>query len=136
MMQRYYSCIDCPSYGFYFLLLYYFAFKIFNYMNIVNNNIRPSYIIIDSNRLFLDILRPVIENCPLNETHYIKTPAVTLNWTTPTCSDTTIHLTSNYPISQATFPWGEFFIQYVATKPSNGLRSECVFTESIYRKLA
>ncbi|KAK2167896.1 hypothetical protein NP493_1251g00022 [Ridgeia piscesae] len=80
----------------------------------------------------IDILAPRLTHCPSNKTHYISTPSVTLNWTAPTFSDPTIRLTSNYPLNKATFPWGEFFIQYVATKPSNGLRTQCLFREAVY----
>ncbi|KAI0221221.1 Sushi, von Willebrand factor type A, EGF and pentraxin domain-containing protein 1 [Lamellibrachia satsuma] len=87
----------------------------------------------------LDVLQPVVSNCPSNETHYTSTPLVTLNWTEPSFRDPThapsskpIRVSSNYLRNEATLPWGEFIIQYVATKPSNGLRSECLFAESIY----
>ncbi|KAI0241055.1 hypothetical protein LSAT2_002371, partial [Lamellibrachia satsuma] len=65
-------------------------------------------------------------------------PKVTFDWVEPSFHDpmgTLIQLTQSYQKNEATFPWGEFFIQYVATKPSNGLRSECLFTEAVYLKL-
>ncbi|KAI0221218.1 hypothetical protein LSAT2_027369 [Lamellibrachia satsuma] len=87
----------------------------------------------------LDILPPSISKCPTNESQYTSTPTVTVNWTEPAFRDPTqasspqpIRVSSNYQRNEATFPWGEFVIQYVATKPSNGLRSECLFTESVY----
>ncbi|KAK2178497.1 hypothetical protein NP493_541g01002 [Ridgeia piscesae] len=85
----------------------------------------------------LDILPPNVFNCSTNANHLISTPKVTVTWPEPSFQDpmgmdSNIQLTQNYQTNQATFPWGEFFIQYVATKPSNGLRTECLFTESVY----
>ncbi|KAI0231195.1 hypothetical protein LSAT2_018427 [Lamellibrachia satsuma] len=83
----------------------------------------------------MDILPPDVFNCSSNATYIISSPKVLLTWQEPSFNDprgTAIHVSQNYQKNEATFPWGEFIIQFVATKPSNGLRTECLFTESVY----
>ena len=70
---------------------------------------------------------------------FSKEPTVFVNWTAPSFHDPTgsnIQVTTNYPMDSATFPWGDFVAQYVALKPSNGLRTECSFNITIRRKFA
>ena len=60
-----------------------------------------------------------------------------LNWTAPSFFDPVgkpITVTTNYPTHSFEFPWGDFKVQYVALKPSNGLRKECIFNLKIRRK--
>lgn len=60
-----------------------------------------------------------------------------LNWTAPTFTDPVgkpIQISTNYPRDSYTFPWGDFDVQYVALKPSNGMRTSCVFSLKIRRK--
>ena len=60
-----------------------------------------------------------------------------LNWTAPSFYDPAgkpITVTTNYPTNNFNFSWGDFKVQYVALKPSNGLRQECVFNLKIRRK--
>ena len=60
-----------------------------------------------------------------------------LNWTAPTFTDPVgkpIEISTNYPQNSYTFPWGDFDVQYVALKPSNGMRTSCVFSLKIRRK--
>ncbi|KAI0228091.1 hypothetical protein LSAT2_021414, partial [Lamellibrachia satsuma] len=83
----------------------------------------------------MDILPPDVFNCSSNETYIISSPKVMLTWQEPSFNDprgTAIQVSQNYQKNEATFPWGEFIIQFVATKPSNGLRTECLFTESVH----
>ena len=59
------------------------------------------------------------------------------NWTAPSFYDPAgkpITVTTNYPTNNFNFSWGDFKVQYVALKPSNGLRKECVFNLKIRRK--
>ncbi|XP_022330019.2 CUB and sushi domain-containing protein 3-like [Crassostrea virginica] len=81
-----------------------------------------------------DIQPPVVENCPSNMDIFSKEPTVFVNWTAPSFHDpigSNIQVTTNYPMDSATFPWGDFVAQYVALKPSNGLRTECSFNITI-----
>lgn len=59
------------------------------------------------------------------------------NWTAPSFYDPAgkpITVSTNYPTNNFNFSWGDFKVQYVALKPSNGLRKECVFNLKIRRK--
>lgn len=61
-----------------------------------------------------------------------------LNWTAPSFSDPVgkpIKISSNYPTNSYKFPWGDFAVHYVALKPSNGMRTTCVFSWKIRREL-
>lgn len=81
-----------------------------------------------------DIQPPVMTDCPRDIAVFSKEPTVFVNWTTPSFFDplgTNIQVTTNYPAGSGTFPWGDFIAQYVALKPSNGLRTECTFNITI-----
>lgn len=77
-----------------------------------------------------DVQPPVYDSCHgdiyVNATEH----TVDVSWVVPTFSDpmnTELIVTKNYPSPAFTFPWGDFTVQYVATKPSNGLQTECAF---------
>lgn len=81
-----------------------------------------------------DIQPPVMTDCLRDIAVFSKEPTVFVNWTTPSFFDplgTNIQVTTNYPAGSGTFPWGDFIAQYVALKPSNGLRTECTFNITI-----
>ena len=62
-----------------------------------------------------------------------------INWTEPGFSDplgNTIDITTNYPTPGFVFPWGDFTVQYTATKTNNGLSTECIFQVRVRRKSA
>lgn len=85
----------------------------------------------------LDIQPPEMNNCPDNITKFSSEPVTYINWTAPTFADPVgklIRISTNYPQNSFNFPWGDFRVQYVALKPSNGMRTSCVFTLKIRRK--
>ncbi|XP_053380748.1 fibrillin-1-like isoform X4 [Mercenaria mercenaria] len=78
----------------------------------------------------LDIQPPVLTGCS-EDVHINATDhTVQYNWTEPTFTDpmgSDLKIVSNYPSPEFTFPWGDYTVQYVATKTSNGLQTECSF---------
>ena len=89
--------------------------------------------------MFTDILAPVYDQCPQNITRHINTHVVTIQWDEPAFIDphekSRVRMVAqSYPRPEATFPWGEYVVQYVAIKENNALKNECVFSISIYRK--
>ena len=88
--------------------------------------------------LYSDIQPPLMFGCPsdisLNATDTTKYG----EWQEPTFNDSfgnDIAITKNYQSPQYDFPWGNFTVQYTATKPHNGLSTECVFTVKVRRKI-
>lgn len=82
----------------------------------------------------IDIQPPEMNNCPDNITKFSSEPVTYFNWTAPTFADPVgkpIRISTNYPQNSYDFPWGDFRVQYVALKPSNGMRTTCVFTLKI-----
>lgn len=66
-----------------------------------------------------------------------KDQYVHYNWSTPTFTDpmgTELNVVSNYWSPEYKFPWGDHTVQYVATKISNGLQTECIFKVKVRRK--
>lgn len=85
----------------------------------------------------LDIQPPEINNCPDNIKKFSSEPVTYVNWTAPTFADPVgkpIRISTNYPQNSYDFPWGDFRVQYVALKPSNGMRTTCEFTLKIRRR--
>ncbi|XP_071137511.1 sushi, von Willebrand factor type A, EGF and pentraxin domain-containing protein 1-like [Mytilus edulis] len=81
-----------------------------------------------------DVQPPIQIGCPNDTVRHISSPTVVVNWTAPSFYDpmnTSLEITQNYPQDYWEFHWGDFQVQYVATKPKNGLRSECTFTVKI-----
>lgn len=81
-----------------------------------------------------DIQPPVMSGCPSNMTRLTSELITYLNWTAPSFSDPVqqnFTVSSNYPENSYEFPWGDFTVQYVALKPSNGMRKTCVFSWKI-----
>ncbi|XP_056008437.1 sushi, von Willebrand factor type A, EGF and pentraxin domain-containing protein 1-like [Ostrea edulis] len=77
-----------------------------------------------------DIQPPVMSGCHENMTVYSAEPITFINWTEPTFHDPVgkhVMVSTNYPQNSWKFPWGDFIVQYEALKPSNGLRTNCVF---------
>jgi hypothetical protein len=75
-------------------------------------------------------------DCPSDMSIFSNEPSMFVNWTAPSFHDPvgkSIEVTTNYPDNSWTFPWGDFVAQYVALKPSNGLRRACTFNISIRR---
>lgn len=80
-----------------------------------------------------------MSGCPSNMTRLTSELITYLNWTAPSFSDPVqqnFTVSSNYPENSYEFPWGDFTVQYVALKPSNGMRKTCVFSWKIRRKRA
>ncbi|XP_062610427.1 neurogenic locus notch homolog protein 2-like [Saccostrea cucullata] len=85
-----------------------------------------------------DIQPPVMSGCHDNKTVYSSKHETFLNWTAPSFYDPVgkeLTISTNYPQNSWSFPWGDFTVQYVALKPSNGLRTSCVFNVKVRRKL-
>lgn len=82
-----------------------------------------------------DIQPPVMSGCHRNIMEKWTSDLTThLNWTAPSFSDPVgkpIKISSNYPTNSYKFPWGDFAVHYVALKPSNGMRTTCVFSWKI-----
>lgn len=81
-----------------------------------------------------DIQPPVMEKCPENIHKNATERTLVVTWTPPSFNDsfgTAIDITANYPEPEFEFPWGDFTVQYVATKINNGLSVECVFNISV-----
>ncbi|XP_056020424.1 sushi, von Willebrand factor type A, EGF and pentraxin domain-containing protein 1-like isoform X2 [Ostrea edulis] len=81
-----------------------------------------------------DIQPPVMTNCPSDMSIFSNEPTIFVNWTAPSFYDPvgkSIEVSMNYPDDSWTFPWGDYVAQYVALKPSNGLRTECTFNITI-----
>lgn len=75
-------------------------------------------------------------NCPSDMSIFSNEPTIFVNWTAPSFYDPvgkSIEVSMNYPDDSWTFPWGDYVAQYVALKPSNGLRTECTFNITIRR---
>ncbi|XP_060580838.1 sushi, von Willebrand factor type A, EGF and pentraxin domain-containing protein 1-like [Ruditapes philippinarum] len=77
-----------------------------------------------------DIAPPMVTGC--HEDIHVNATEQTIeySWTEPQFSDSrgsALDIVSNYHTPEFTFPWGDFTVQYVATKISNGLRTECSF---------
>lgn len=82
----------------------------------------------------LDVQPPIQSGCSNDIVKQISSPTVVVNWKSPSFYDpmnTSLEITGNYPQDYWEFHWGDFQVQYVATKPKNGLRSECAFTVKI-----
>eukprot|EP00058_Branchiostoma_floridae_P017283 XP_002602771.1 hypothetical protein BRAFLDRAFT_93716 [Branchiostoma floridae] len=78
---------------------------------------------------------PQVEDCPDDVDVPAEDNLETVRWAPPVFTDfrnETLHVTSNYPDCVETFPWGQYVVQYTATKPFNGLRSTCEFTVRVY----
>jgi hypothetical protein len=86
---------------------------------------------------FTDITPPMVTGC--HEDIHVNATEQTIeySWTEPQFSDSrgsSLDIVTNYPTPEFTFPWGDFTVQYVATKTSNGLRTECSFKIKVRRK--
>ncbi|XP_078597010.1 E-selectin-like [Branchiostoma floridae x Branchiostoma japonicum] len=82
-----------------------------------------------------DVSPPHVESCPDDMDVPAEDNRETVRWEPPVFTDfrnETLHVTSNYPDCVETFPWGQYVVQYTATKPFNGLRSTCEFTVRVY----
>ena len=89
--------------------------------------------------LFKDIRPPIFDSCPENMTVYTQDPLGEVEWTAPVFVDphgeTEVYMSAqNYLEPRASLPWGEYVVQYVATKQRNGLSTECAFSVSVYRE--
>ncbi|XP_041371279.1 neurogenic locus notch homolog protein 1-like [Gigantopelta aegis] len=81
-----------------------------------------------------DIQPPVVNDCMDNFTSYVTTAKVTVEWTVPVFTDpmgSEIKVISNYPRNNSEFPWGDFTVQYTATKLLNAKQTECTFVVSV-----
>lgn len=79
-----------------------------------------------------------MSGCKSNMTRWTSKLMTHINWTAPTFYDPVgrpIKISSNYPTNSYEFPWGDFVVHYLALKPSNGMRTTCVFSWKIRRKL-
>ncbi|WAQ94731.1 SNED1-like protein [Mya arenaria] len=77
-----------------------------------------------------DIQPPIYDHCPTNKAILVTTMTTNQTWTEPVFTDPHgfgIEISKNYQNSSFEFPWGKFAIQYIATKPSNGMTKECTF---------
>lgn len=77
-----------------------------------------------------DIQPPTMSECPGDILVNATDRTAFINWTEPGFSDplgNTIDITTNYPTPGFVFPWGDFTVQYTATKTNNGLSTECIF---------
>ncbi|KAL3870956.1 hypothetical protein ACJMK2_038981 [Sinanodonta woodiana] len=82
----------------------------------------------------VDIQPPVVNGCSGNMFEFVSKLSREVTWLAPTFTDpmgTSLIIQSNYDNNSYEFPWGDFTVQYTATKPSNGLVSDCVFNISI-----
>ncbi|KAK3596191.1 hypothetical protein CHS0354_001887 [Potamilus streckersoni] len=82
----------------------------------------------------VDIQPPVMTGCSGNMNKYVSTLTSEISWPTPTFIDpmgTSLIVQSNYDSNTSLFPWGDYTVQYVATKLGNGLVTECVFNISV-----
>ncbi|XP_046560534.1 neurogenic locus notch homolog protein 1-like [Haliotis rubra] len=81
-----------------------------------------------------DVQPPVMSGCENRTDLNTADHELTHEWTVPTFTDplgNEVTTTSNYISNSSRFPWGDFFVQYVATKANNGLQKECKFQLSI-----
>ncbi|KAK3602545.1 hypothetical protein CHS0354_003797 [Potamilus streckersoni] len=81
----------------------------------------------------VDIQPPVMEGCPGNLKKFVSNRISEISWPAPTFTDpmaTSLIIESNYN-TNISLPWGDFSVQYVATKPSNGQVTECIFHISV-----
>ncbi|XP_046547302.1 sushi, von Willebrand factor type A, EGF and pentraxin domain-containing protein 1-like [Haliotis rubra] len=77
-----------------------------------------------------DVQPPVMSGCENKTDLNTADHQLTHEWTVPTFTDpldNEVTTTSNYVSNSYRFPWGDFFVQYVATKTNNGLQKECKF---------
>jgi hypothetical protein len=75
--------------------------------------------------------------CPEDRMIITENMKTLQTWDEPVFEDphgTPVHVTKNYQTNSHEFPWGEFYIQFTAVKPSNGYRTECKFKISVKRK--
>ncbi|XP_060571633.1 sushi, von Willebrand factor type A, EGF and pentraxin domain-containing protein 1-like [Ruditapes philippinarum] len=86
------------------------------------------------NNCDVDIQPPVVMGCPEDRMIITENMKTLQTWDEPVFEDphgTPVHVTKNYQTNSHEFPWGEFYIQFVAVKPSNGYRTECKFKISV-----
>ncbi|XP_053381244.1 sushi, von Willebrand factor type A, EGF and pentraxin domain-containing protein 1-like isoform X2 [Mercenaria mercenaria] len=77
-----------------------------------------------------DIQPPLMTGCSADVYKNATDNTVWYNWTAPSFTDpmgSHLDIVYNYPSPEFTFPWGDHTVQYVATKVSNGLVTECSF---------
>lgn len=82
----------------------------------------------------IDVQPPLVENCPDNIEIFTSNMTSFQKWTAPKIFDpfgNKITITTNYPQSEFTFPWGEFVATYTGVKQNNGMQIECLFKVSI-----
>ena len=85
---------------------------------------------------FSDIQPPLVSKVPDDISVNATKRTIHLNWTEPVFSDpfgNQIDVTTNYPQPEFTFPWGDFTVQYAATKINNGLTTEITFQIKVRR---
>ena len=76
-------------------------------------------------------------NCSDNVSYLTDEAKLFVQWSEPEFWDpfgNDVFISSNFPATSALLPWGVHTVQFVAEKPSNGLRTECVFTVSVFRE--
>ncbi|XP_050414592.1 fibropellin-1 isoform X2 [Patella vulgata] len=84
-----------------------------------------------------DVHPPVMTECSEDILIYTNETTHNVTWPIPQFSDPMnkeITMVTNYPESFVVAPWGDNVVQYVATKPFNGLQAECKFTVKVRRK--
>ena len=87
--------------------------------------------------LLTDVAPPVLEEGPDNMERNATERTLAVSWPEPVFTDpfdNTIDITANYAEAEFEFPWGDFTVQYVATKINNSLSVECSFNVSVRRK--
>ncbi|XP_050405587.1 sushi, von Willebrand factor type A, EGF and pentraxin domain-containing protein 1 isoform X2 [Patella vulgata] len=81
-----------------------------------------------------DVQPPTMTGCSKDQLIYTKDATYNVTWSIPKFSDPfnkNITMLTNYPEGFIVAPWGDHVVQYVATKPFNGLQTECKFTVKI-----
>ncbi|XP_050405698.1 sushi, von Willebrand factor type A, EGF and pentraxin domain-containing protein 1-like [Patella vulgata] len=81
-----------------------------------------------------DIQPPVMTGCSDDQLIHTHETSHNVTWSIPQFSDPMnkeIRMVTNYPEGFVVAPWGDHVVQYVATKPFNGLQTECKFTVQI-----
>jgi hypothetical protein len=84
-----------------------------------------------------DIQPPVMTGCSNDVSVNATEMTAGYSWTAPSFTDpmgSDLDIVFNYPNPEFTFPWGDHTVQYVATKKSNGLSTECSFQIKVRRK--
>lgn len=106
-------------------------------MQLLPNERKKRIMYFNINACFVDIQPPLMANCSSNIHRKTSDTTTDVQWDIPIFWDIhnfSVQVYTNYPKNTWTFPWGDFTVSYSATKPTNGMKTECSFLVQVRRK--